>query len=170
MPQPPDLSDLTRSPAPVRVLMVCMGNICRSPTAEAVLRKMIVDARLQARCEVDSAGTHDYHIGKPPDVRAQQHAHARGYDLSALRARQLTAQDFERFDLVLVMDAANEAAARALCPAPLRPRIHRLTDFCAAHAFNEVPDPYCGDDAGFEQVLDLAQDACRGLLARLRLI
>jgi protein-tyrosine phosphatase len=166
----PDLSELVRlTTEPVCVLMVCMGNICRSPTAEGVLRKMALDAGLAQRCKVDSAGTHGHHIGQPPDARARRHASARGYDISAHRARALTTRDFEHFDLVLVMDGANEVAARALCPAPRRSRIHRLTDFCTIHTCREVPDPYYGGDAGFERVLDLAEDASRSVLSRLRL-
>ena len=147
--------------------MVCMGNICRSPTAHGVLETMVADAGLEQHITVDSAGTHSYHVGEPPDERAQQHAARRGYDLSAQRARHLVAQDFERFDLVLVMDEANESHARALCPARLHHRLRRLTDFCSDTAAREVPDPYYGGAAGFEQVLDIVEDACRGLLATL---
>jgi protein-tyrosine phosphatase len=147
--------------------MVCMGNICRSPTAHGVLETMVADAGLEQHITVDSAGTHSYHVGEPPDARAQQHAARRGYDLSAQRARHLVAQDFERFDLVLVMDEANESHARALCPARLHHRLRRLTDFCSDTAAREVPDPYYGGAAGFEQVLDIVEDACRGLLATL---
>ena len=100
----------------MKVLFVCLGNICRSPTAEGVLRALVQRAGLQRRITVDSAGTHGFHVGVAPDKRSQQHAARRGYDLSRLRARQLTARDFERFDLVLVMDEANEQAALALCP------------------------------------------------------
>ncbi|QXL85833.1 low molecular weight protein-tyrosine-phosphatase [Comamonas sp. NLF-1-9] len=148
--------------------MVCMGNICRSPTAEGVLRRMAREAGLAHSLQVDSAGTHDYHIGAAPDARACRHAGARGYDLSSLRARQLVREDFQRFDLVLVMDAANEAAARALCPPQFASRIARLTDFCSTPACAEVPDPYYGGDEGFERVLDLVEDACRGLLRQLQ--
>lgn len=169
-PMAPDLSQLAgRQHAPVHVLMVCTGNICRSPTAHGVLQKMVLDAHVQSRLEVDSAGTHDYHVGAPPDRRAQEHARRRGYDLAALRARQLTRTDFKVFDLVLVMDAENERYARTLCPPELRSRIHRFTAFCTAHDAREVPDPYPGGEDGFEQVLDLVEDGCRGLLARLRL-
>ena len=163
----PDLSYLADR-TPLRVLMVCMGNICRSPTAHGVLEKMIANAGLQGRILVDSAGTHDYHIGKPPDSRAQDHALRRGIDLSAQRARQLTRQDFDDFDLVLVMDDANAQAARALCPPAQRQKLHRLTDFATRHSASEVPDPYYGGAAGFETVLDLVEDACAGLLAALR--
>ncbi|MDO5290644.1 MAG: low molecular weight protein-tyrosine-phosphatase [Pseudomonadota bacterium] len=147
--------------------MVCMGNICRSPTAHGVLQKRLEDAGLAGRVQVDSAGTHGYHVGAPPDERAQAHAARRGYDLSAQRARQLVARDFDDFDLVLVMDAANERAARAVCPPAARHKLHRLTDFCTRHAAHEVPDPYYGGQAGFEHVLDLVEDACEGLLRRL---
>ena len=162
----PDLSHLAAAPT-VRVLMVCMGNICRSPTAHGVLTQRVADAGLGDRIVVDSAGTHDYHVGRPPDERAQQHAARRGYDLSAQRARQLKAQDFDDFDLVLVMDDANEQAARALCPPAQRHRLRRLTDFCTRHRASEVPDPYYGGAAGFEAVLDLVEDACDGVLAAL---
>ncbi|MFD1892610.1 low molecular weight phosphotyrosine protein phosphatase [Ottowia beijingensis] len=147
--------------------MVCMGNICRSPTAHGVLTQRVADAGLGDRIVVDSAGTHDYHVGRPPDERAQQHAARRGYDLSAQRARQLKAQDFDDFDLVLVMDDANQHAARALCPPGQRHKLRRLTDFCTRHRASEVPDPYYGGAAGFEAVLDLVEDACDGVLAAM---
>lgn len=150
--------------ATVRVLMVCLGNICRSPTAQGVLEKMARDAGLDSRVEVDSAGTGDWHVGAPPDLRAQEHAALRGYDLSRQRARQLVRRDFERFDWVLVMDAANERAARALCPPAEAHKLRRLVAFCTQHAVREVPDPYTGGAAGFEYVLDLVEDACAGLL------
>ncbi len=166
LPTLPHLADRSES-STVRVLMVCMGNICRSPTAHGVLEKMVADAGLARHVTVDSAGTHSYHVGEPPDERAQQHAAWRGYDLSAQRARHLVAQDFERFDLVLVMDAANESHARALCPPGQHHRLRRLTDYCTTQQVREVPDPYYGGAAGFEQVLDIVEDACRGLLAVL---
>ena len=153
---------------PVRVLMVCMGNICRSPTAQGVLAHRAALAGLGDWLQVDSAGTHDYHVGAPPDGRAQVHALRRGVDLSGQRARQLTARDFQDFDLVLVMDDRNERAARALCPAADRAKLRRLTDFCRQHSMGEVPDPYYGGDAGFERVLDLIEDACDGLIAALK--
>ena len=168
MPRPPLAERPRPAPgAPVRVLMVCMGNICRSPTAQGVLTQRVADAGLGDRIVVDSAGTHDYHVGRPPDERAQQHAARRGYDLSAQRARQLKAQDFDDFDLVLVMDDANQHAARALCPPGQRHKLRRLTDFCTRHRASEVPDPYYGGAAGFEAVLDLVEDACDGVLAAL---
>lgn len=165
----PDLGALAATPErPIRVLMVCLGNICRSPTAQGVLEHQLRQAGWQRCVDVDSAGTADYHIGKSPDARAQQHAARRGIDLSGQRARQLTRQDFHDFDLVLVMDAANERDARALCPPGQAHRLHRLTDFCTVHRASEVPDPYYGGAAGFETVLDLIEDAGAGLLAALR--
>lgn len=165
----PSLSHLQRrsGAAPLRVLMVCMGNICRSPTAHGVFEHLVRQAGLQERIAVDSAGTHGYHVGAPPDARAQQHAARRGYDLSGQRARRLLERDFQDFDLVLVMDAANESQARALCAPAYRERLRRLTDFCSAVPAHEVPDPYYGGADGFEQALDIVEDACRGLLAAL---
>jgi protein-tyrosine phosphatase len=148
--------------------MVCMGNICRSPTAHGVFEKMIADAGLADRVQIDSAGTHGYHVGAPPDERAQRHAARRGYDLSRQRARRLTPRDFADFDLVLVMDDANERDARAIAPPEQRHKLRRLTDFCTRHAAHEVPDPYYGGAAGFETVLDLLEDACTGLLAAVK--
>lgn len=151
----------------VRVLMVCMGNICRSPTAEGVLRRKLQVAGLGDRVEVDSAGTHDYHVGSPPDRRSQQHAARRGYDLSSLRARELVAADFARFDLVLVMDDANHRIASRLRPAAQRCRLGYLMQFSARHAGDlEVPDPYSGGPDGFEDVLDRIESACDGLVAK----
>ncbi len=168
MPRPPSAERPRPAPgAPVRVLMVCMGNICRSPTAHGVLTQRVADAGLGDRIVVDSAGTHDYHVGRPPDERAQQHAARRGVDLSAQRARQLKAQDFDDFDLVLVMDDANQHAARALCPPGQRHKLRRLTEFCTRQRASEVPDPYYGGAACFEAVLDLVEDACDGVLAAM---
>lgn len=153
---------------PYRIVFVCMGNICRSPTAHGVLRRKLVDSGWADRVDVDSAGTLDYHAGAPPDARSQHHARQRGYDLSDLRARALMRADFERADLLLVMDEDNFDTATQRCPAPHRHKIQRLTQFCRAHRADEVPDPYAGGAAGFEHVLDLIEDACDGLLAQLR--
>jgi protein-tyrosine phosphatase len=154
--------------AKLRVLMVCMGNICRSPTAEGVLRHLLREAELDGQVEVDSAGTHDYHVGAPPDRRAQQHAHRRGYDLSALRARQVTAADFERFDHVLAMDEDNLERLERICPAHRRERLQLLMHFAGDPARTVVPDPYYGGPEGFEEVLDLVEQACGGLVEHLR--
>ncbi|MBV7540848.1 low molecular weight protein-tyrosine-phosphatase [Acidovorax sp. sic0104] len=147
--------------------MICMGNICRSPTAHGVLEKMVADAGLAGRIHVDSAGTHGYHVGEPPDERAQAHAARRGYDLSAQRARRLTRRDFADHDLLLVMDDNNEQAARALCPPGSESRLHRLTDFCTTLQAHEVPDPYYGGADGFDHVLDVVEDGCGGLMRLL---
>lgn len=166
----PQLLHLQSKPRyePLRVLMVCTGNICRSPTAHGVLEKMVADAGLSERIAVDSAGTHGYHVGDAPDRRSQQHAALRGYDLSQQRARKLRPQDFNQFDLVLIMDDANQVAASSVCPPAQAHRMLRLTDFCQQFQAREVPDPYYGGDQGFEQVLDLIEDACRGLLSVLK--
>jgi protein-tyrosine phosphatase len=149
-----------------RILFFCMGNICRSPTAEGVMRAKLAAAGIDV--EVDSAGTHGYHIGAPPDERSQEHAALRGYDLSTLRARKLVAEDFTRFDLVLAMDDDNLANAKRLCPPGQRHRLKLLMDY-APHAGNpHVPDPYYGGAAGFDEVLDLVEAACDGLVASLR--
>lgn len=145
-----------------------MGNICRSPTAEGVLRAKLIEAGLDGVVELDSAGTHDYHVGRPSDARSQRHALRRGYDLSALRARQVVAGDFARFDLVLAMDHANLAALRRLHPEVDDARLRLLMSFARRHRVDEVPDPYYGEGDGFERVLDYVEDACDGLVAMLR--
>jgi protein-tyrosine phosphatase len=133
--------------------MVCLGNICRSPTAEAVLRAKLEAAGLGDRIVVDSAGTGSWHIGSPPDARSQRHAATRGYDLSALRGRQVAALDFHRFDLILAMDEDNLADLRRLAPqGTRRAELHLFAPV-------EVPDPYAGGAAGFERVLDLIESA-----------
>lgn len=149
-----------------RILFFCMGNICRSPTAEGVMRARLKAAGLDV--EVDSAGTHGYHIGAPPDERSQEHAALRGYDLSPLRARKLVAEDFSRFDLVLGMDDDNLAHASRLCPPAKRHRLKLLMSYAPQAGKREVPDPYYGGAAGFDEVLDLVEAACDGLLQTLR--
>lgn len=155
-------------PVKTRVLMVCMGNICRSPTAEAVLRHKLKAAGLDKTVEVDSAGTYGGHVGEPPDTRAQRHAKLRGYDLSRLRARRLTAEDFTRFDWVIAMDGDNLSRMAELAPVGHRARMELLMAHATRHAeVAAVPDPYYGPPAGFDHVLDLIEDACDGLLHRL---
>lgn len=141
-----------------------MGNICRSPTAHGVLRHQIQARGWSDWLHVDSCGTHAHHIGQPPDLRSQKHARLRGYDFNDLRARQLTRQDFVQHDLILVMDHENMQRAQALCPEPLRHKLHYLTAFCQRLQSPVVPDPYYGGDQGFEHVLDLIEDACEGVL------
>ena len=150
------------------ILFVCMGNICRSPTADGVFRQKVADHGLNDLVRVDSAGTHNYHPGSPPDTRAQAAAAKRGYDLSSLRARQITAADYASFDLILVMDHDNLAALQDDCPPEHQHKLRRLTEFCQVHQASVVPDPYYGGADGFEQVLDLVEDACEGLLAHVR--
>ncbi len=152
---------------PIAVLMICMGNICRSPTAEGVLRAKLAAAGLADRVRVDSAGTHAYHVGEPPDGRAQAHAARRGYDLSALRARAVDAGDYQRFDLLLAMDWDNLALLQDDCPPGSERKLRRLMEFAPGGAGEVVPDPYYGDSQGFEDVLDRVEAACDGLIAWL---
>ena len=152
----------------IRVLFVCMGNICRSPTAEGVFRHFVGAAGLTGRIEADSAGTHDYHIGAPPDSRSQAAAAQRGYDLGGLRARQVRTEDFADFDYVLAMDETNRAALRRLCPSQYRDRVKLFLEFAPDSGVREVPDPYYGGSRGFEEVLDLVEEAARGLLDHIK--
>ena len=146
------------------VLMVCTGNICRSPTAEAVLRARLAAAGIAGRVRVDSAGTHGFHTEDPPDPRAQQAARRRGYDLSALRARPVGAQDFGRFDWILGMDESHRAWLDRRRPEGSRAQIGLLMAHASRHqGVDEVPDPYYGPAQGFETMLDLIEDACEGL-------
>lgn len=147
-----------------RVLFVCMGNICRSPTAEGVFRYLVEQQGLSGKIIVDSAGTHDYHIGDAPDARSQAAAARRGYDLSGLRARQIVRNDFSAFDYVLAMDENNLALLQQQCPDDCRDRLKLFLEFADDGALREVPDPYYGGAQGFEQVLDLVENAGRGLL------
>lgn len=150
------------------ILLVCMGNICRSPTAEGVLRDKLEEAGLLERVHLDSAGTHDYHVGKPPDRRAQLAARNRGYDLSTLRARQVSNRDFSQFDLILAMDQDNYQSLLRQCPEPQRHKVRLFLSFSSQFTDQEVPDPYYGGSQGFDQVLDMAEDAAEGLIAALR--
>lgn len=155
--------------AELRVLMVCMGNICRSPTAEGVLRDRLQRAGLQPRVAVDSAGTIDAHAGEPPDPRAQRHAAQRGYDISTQRARPVRNEDFGRFHWMLAMDEDNLAWLQRKAPPGCTARIELLMPHARRHTgVQAVPDPYYGNAAGFEHVLDLVEDACDGLLVRLQ--
>lgn len=150
------------------VLMVCTGNICRSPTAEAVLREQVRQAGLQDLVHVDSAGTHDYHVGAPPDHRSCRHASLRGYDLSGLRARQVHSLDFSRFDLILGMDGDHMELLAEQCPPEHRHKLRRLMEFAAEGFGDDVADPYHGGQEGFEAVLDHVEAACQGLLRHLQ--
>lgn len=151
-----------------RVLFVCLGNICRSPTAEAVLRALAPKAAPELVLEIDSAGTAGYHIGEPPDPRTRAAAARRGYDLAALRARIVEPEDFERFDLILAMDRENLTVLRRRAPPPAHGRLRLFLEFAPQKHLEDVPDPYYGGPNGFEEVLDLVEEAARGLLSHLR--
>ncbi len=150
------------------VLFVCLGNICRSPTADGIFRELVVNAKLDQKIMVDSAGTGAWHIGKAPDSRTVAAARTRGYDLSVLRARQVTARDFDEFDYVLAMDEANLADLQQLKPAHFTGHLGLFLEFGARGDYREVPDPYYGGSDGFELVLDLVEDAAQGLLKHIR--
>jgi protein-tyrosine phosphatase len=154
----------------MRILFVCLGNICRSPTAEGVFRELLKreEPGLAPQITVDSAGTADYHVGSPPDHRTVAAAFARGYDLSSLRARQVADDDFEECDILLAMDRANASALRARAPTHARDRIRLFLEFAPELELAEVPDPYYGSAADFVRVVDLAEAGARGLLASLK--
>jgi protein-tyrosine phosphatase len=150
------------------VLFVCMGNICRSPTAEAVFRRLAAAEAPELSLAIDSAGTHGYHVGAPPDPRSQAAARRRGIDMSALRARRLVRADFERFDYVLVMDERNREDALEIAPAAHAARLRLFLEYAPQLGRVEVPDPYYGGPEGFNTVLDYVEDACQGLIEYVR--
>ncbi|MCG8391537.1 MAG: low molecular weight phosphotyrosine protein phosphatase [Pseudomonadales bacterium] len=152
----------------VSVLFVCLGNICRSPTAEVVFRQRVQAAGLEDRIRIDSAGTGDWHIGKAPDPRTRSAAQRRGYQMDSLRARQVSARDFDDFDVVLAMDDANLADLQAMRPAQFGGVLGRFLDYARHASVREVPDPYYGGEDGFDRVLDLIEDGAEGLLDSLR--
>lgn len=151
-----------------RVLFVCMGNICRSPTAQGALAKALREQLPELAVEIDSAGTHAYHVGEPPDPRAQEAAARRGIELGDMRARRVEPGDFERFDLVLAMDKLNKAILEDMAPLELKSRVRLLLEFAPALEHDEVPDPYYGGGNGFELVLDLVEGAAGGLVEHIR--
>ena len=151
-----------------RVLFVCLGNICRSPTAEAVLRALAAREAPELELEVDSAGTAGYHIGEPPDPRTRAAATRRGYDLAALRARVVEPEDFEHFDLILAMDRENLSVLRRRAPPAAHGRLRLFLEFAPRASLEDVPDPYYGGPNGFVEVLDLVEEATRGLIGHLR--
>lgn len=152
----------------IKVLFVCMGNICRSPTAEGVFTKLIEEEGLSHLFEIDSAGTHAYHVGEQPDSRAQKAARERGIELQHLRARKVIFGDFEDFDYLLAMDADNYSILAEVCPEEYRGKIYYFLDHAPHLNTREVPDPYYGGRYGFERVLDLVEEASRGFLNRLK--
>lgn len=152
----------------VSVLFVCMGNICRSPTAEGVFRHLVRQEQLEDRVHTDSAGTHAYHIGNPPDPRALVTAECRGIELQDLRARRVLAEDFELFDYVLAMDRDNYEILATICPPGYETRLRMFLEFAPHLNIAEVPDPYYGGASGFERVFDMVEEAAKGLLAEIR--
>jgi len=156
------------SDRPFRLLFVCMGNICRSPAAEGVMRRLACEAGLAEQVEIDSAGAGGWHEGSPPDDRMTAAARRRGYELTG-RARQITAGDIRRFDLVLIMDEQNRRDIRPWLPdGPEREKVRMFCEFCARFENDEVPDPYYGGREGFDRVLDLLEDGCAGVLEHIR--
>ena len=160
-------SGITGVPAEVKILFVCLGNICRSPTVEAVARHLALHEAPSLGLHFDSAGTAGYHVGDPPDARSQRAAAARGYDLSALRARQLEEDDFHRFDLLLAMDAENLRNMQAIAPGGQASRARLFLSYLPESHHCDVPDPYYGGAQGFETVLDLAEHGSRALFVAL---
>lgn len=152
----------------IRVLFVCLGNICRSPLAAGVFHRLVTEAGLARRVVVDAAGTHDYQIGSPPDARAQAVAARRGIDISTSRARRVTVEDFYRFDYLLAMDRQNAANLRALCPRGQEHKIRLLLEFARERLGQEIPDPYPGPDELFDRVGDMIEEAAQGLLEEIR--
>lgn len=151
-----------------RVLFVCMGNICRSPTAEGVTRNIIINKGLSDTFQVNSAGTHGYHVGELPDPRTREAALRRGIDLSGLRARKVVPEDFERFDLLLAMDRDNLALLKRGSRPEHHAKLGLFMRYASRFDTDEIPDPYYGGDQGFELVLDMAEDAAQGLIAALQ--
>ena len=152
----------------VKVLFVCMGNICRSPAAEGVFRALLETEGLGGKITCDSAGTGAWHVGNPPDARMRKTAKKRGVDLDDLRARKATAADFDRFDYVLAMDQENMANLSRICPPGHENKLFRFLEFAPQTGRREVPDPYYGGPEGFDLVLDLIEEASHGLLVDIR--
>lgn len=150
-----------------RILFVCMGNICRSPTAEGVFQKLLVEKQLHEDIEIDSAGTHAYHVNEAPDLRAQRAAKERGIDLSEIRARKVVYGDFEDFDHILAMDSDNYMILMEACPDQYKNKVKYFLDFAPHLGEREVPDPYYGGKYGFERVLDMVEEASIGFLNSL---
>ena len=167
-----DLSSMsTNDPvraAPLKVLFVCTGNICRSPTAEGVFRAMVDATRLSSRIHTDSAGIANYHIGKPPDERSQAAALARGIDLSGQRGRQVVQDDFMNFDYIVALDQTHHQELLHLCPLDKAHRVKLLLDYAPQMGTKDVPDPYFSHNDGFTQALDLIEAGAAGLLQEIR--
>ena len=154
--------------SPVKVLFVCTGNICRSPTADGVFRHLVEKAGLEKQIQCESAGTHGYHVGEAPDPRTQHAAICRGYDLSSLRARRVERRDFEIFDYLLAMDESHLRLLEQLCPPQHAHKLKLFMEFGENPSVREVPDPYYGGAQGFERVLDMVEEAAQGLLRHIK--
>jgi len=152
----------------IKVLFVCMGNICRSPTAEGVFTKIVEEAGVDDSFTIDSAGTHAYHIGEQPDPRSQVAARERGIELKHLKARKVSVEDFEQYDYVLAMDSDNVASLMQICPEDYKDKVKYFLDYAPELSVKSVPDPYYGGRFGFERVLDLVTAASQGFLNTLR--
>lgn len=152
----------------VKVLFVCMGNICRSPTAEGVFRHLVNNINAADDILIDSAGTHAYHVGEPPDSRSLSTAKTRNIDMSQQRARKVHVNDFEEFDYILAMDADNHAELMRICPENLQHKVELFLNYSNRFNETEVPDPYYGGASGFDHVFDLVEDASEGLLKKIR--
>jgi len=151
----------------VKVLFVCMGNICRSPTAEGVFRHLVTQANANDFISIDSAGTHAYHVGEPPDTRSLSTAQSRNIDMTKQRARRVDVNDFEEFDHILAMDKSNHQQLINICPAHLQHKVELFMNYASEFDEAEVPDPYYGGAKGFDHVFDLVEDASRGLINKL---
>ncbi len=152
----------------IKVLFVCMGNICRSPTAQGVFEALVAEAGLDTRVQIDSAGTHAYHVGDPPDRRATEAAAQRGVDLSRQRARRIETADFTRYDYLLAMDSDNYDDMLRVCPQSERHKVRLFLEFADTDSVRDVPDTYYGGAQGFVRVLDLVEQGARGLLDDIR--
>ncbi|MEE9492498.1 MAG: low molecular weight protein-tyrosine-phosphatase [Gammaproteobacteria bacterium] len=152
----------------IKVLFVCMGNICRSPTGQGVFESLVRKQGLEDVIEIDSAGTHAFHVGEPPDSRATSTARLRNIDLSTQRARKVNDRDYEVYDYILAMDNSNLEDLRIRCPEEHQLKLYRLLDFSRKAEISEVPDPYYGGSKGFERVLDLVEDGAEGLLKHIQ--
>ncbi len=152
----------------VKVLFICSGNICRSPTAEGVFRKLAREAGLEQNLEAQSAGTHGFHRGEAPDPRTAEAAARRGYDLSGMVSRQVRDEDFDYFDYLLAMDETNHRSLAQICPADAEAKLKRFLDFAPEAGTRDVPDPYYGGPNGFDEVIDLAEAGVRGLIAHIK--